>query len=138
MIATSCFRKRSYVKAGLTPVALTSKTPKSFSGRVFAALMPTPYMYTLLKNGKNDEFVQVYREQVLEWLDAEKIYTELDGSVLLTQETPSDVLVRRTVAQWLYEKTHHEIPEYDEHPEKSKRKSQSEKDITDSPIKGGE
>lgn len=55
------------------------------------------------KGLSEEEFEIVYREKVLNTLDAKKVYEDLDGAILLCYEKKGDFCHRHIVAKWLYE-----------------------------------
>lgn len=112
MILTSYFGKRSLKTTGLTPVAISLIVPKSFRGKKYTALAPTWDMLKLAYENNYDQFIEMYREQILDWLNPVKVYEELDGSVLLTHNNLFPFSHRFIVAQWLEDATGNPVKEF--------------------------
>lgn len=111
MILTSYFAKRSVKKSGLEPVAISLDVPKSYHGKRYMALAPTREMIKLAHDGKTEEYTKQYTEQILSWLDPQKVYEELDGCVLLCWEKSGSFCHRRLVAEWLEKNTGNKVNE---------------------------
>ena len=111
MIQTSYFAKRSVKNSGLTPVAISLSVPKGYKGKRYMELEPTQHMINLAHEGRTEEYTKLYQEQVLAWLDPQKVYEELDGSVLLCWEKAGEFCHRRLVAEWLEQGTGNKVTE---------------------------
>jgi uncharacterized protein (DUF488 family) len=60
-----------------------------------------------------DEYIEVYKKQVLDKLDPRQVYEELgENAVLLCWEKSSDFCHRHLVAQWFKENLNIEVEEY--------------------------
>lgn len=111
MILTSYFAKRSVKKSGLEPVAISLDVPKGYHGKRYMALAPTREMIKLAHDGKTEEYTKQYTEQILSWLDPQKVYEELDDCVLLCWEKSGSFCHRRLVAEWLEKNTGNKVNE---------------------------
>lgn len=111
MILTSYFGKKNLKKSGLAPVAISLIVPKTFRGKKYSALAPTWDMLKLAYENNYDQFVEMYYEHVLDWLDPEEVYQELDGSVLLTHNNLFPFSHRKLVAEWLSNGTGNKVNE---------------------------
>lgn len=107
MIYTSYYAKYK----GDNGVAVSKSIPKWFIGKACNKLMPTWDMIQSVKGCKSPELLKdavekykiSYRKLILNKLNPEKIYKELDGKVLLCYEKPGDFCHRHLIAQWLCE-----------------------------------
>ena len=85
-------------------VSVSLYTPKGVKIPVYKALTPTKELLTQLKaTGNTDAFYKAYREQVLNKLDSQKIYNELDGKVLVCYEKAGNFCHRNVIADWFKE-----------------------------------
>ncbi len=76
------------------------------------ALAPTREMIKLAHDGKTEEYTKQYTEQILSWLDPQKVYEELDDCVLLCWEKSGSFCHRRLVAEWLEKGTGNKVKEF--------------------------
>ena len=76
------------------------------------ALAPTKEMIQLASEGKTNEFASSYNEQILSWLDPKKVYSELDGCILLSCEKSGRFSHRKLVAEWLEQATGNKVLEF--------------------------
>ena len=111
MILTSYFGKKNLKKSDLVPVAISLIVPKSFHGLKCTALAPTFEMIKLDYENDYGQFITMYREQILSWLDPVKVYQELDGAVLLAHNTFFPFSHRFLVAEWLESGTGNKVNE---------------------------
>ena len=111
MIQTSYFANRAIREAGLRLVAISLDVPRGFQCERYPLLAPTRSMISLAHEGRTDEYTELYTSQVLSHLDAQKVYEELDGAVLLCWETAGKFCHRRLVAEWLEQATGEVVPE---------------------------
>ncbi len=109
MICTSSYREfrselfRSY------SISADKGKGSNYSGNSYVELAPKKAFWKLwrenigkISSEKNNLFyVEEYWKQVLSKLDPEKVYRELDYSVLLCHETHSEFCHRHLVAVWL-------------------------------------
>lgn len=111
MIQTSYFANRAIREAGLRLVAISLDVPRGFQCERYPLLAPTRAMISLSHECRTDEYTEQYTSQVLSHLDAQKVYEELDGAVLLCWETAGKFCHRRLVAEWLEQATGEVVPE---------------------------
>lgn len=100
---TSSFSKYS----GNNGVSIAGKAPVGFEGKQYKELAPKYWFFKKFKEGKMDEkgYTMAYRTEVLNRLDARKVYEELgEDSVLLCWEPKGEFCHRKLVADWLNEK----------------------------------
>lgn len=80
----------------------------SYEGDCYPALAPKLSFWTIWRNniGEKDElennrfYIEEFYKQVLSQLDAQKVYEEVDGSILLCYEPNTDFCHRHIVAAW--------------------------------------
>ena len=103
MVYTSYFASRKYDKDNAISIARWS--PKWFSGKTAPELFPPKDLLLRYKNGEvtNEEYIKVYKEQVLNKLDPTSIAKKLDGLVLLCYEKSGDFCHRHIISKWLNE-----------------------------------
>ena len=111
MIRTSYFANRAIRESGLRLVAISLELPRGFQCERYPALAPTRSMINLAHEGRTEEYTERYTSQVLTLLDAQKVYEELDGSILLCWEKAGKFCHRRLVAEWLKRATGEAVPE---------------------------
>ena len=111
MICTSYFAKRVIQESVLRLVAISLEIPRGFQCERYPALAPTRSMIKLEHEGRTEEYTERYTSQVLTLLDAQKVYEELDGSILLCWEKAGKFCHRRLVAEWLKRATCEAVPE---------------------------
>lgn len=109
MIHTSNFSK-----AGKYPntVSIARGTPHWFKRETYPDLFPTWTMINLHKKRLmfDKEYTDLYYN-ILNNLDAEKVYKELDNKVLLCWCAKDKFCHRRIVAEWLEEKLNIKVTE---------------------------
>jgi hypothetical protein len=97
MIFTSNFKI-----AGNLPqaVAISRGLPKGWQGRTYKPLAPP---WNLVKLADNEQFIKLYRTQVLDRLNAGQVLQELgmDDFLLLCWEAPGEFCHRLLVGAWL-------------------------------------
>lgn len=103
MIYTSYFASRKYDPEKSASIARWS--PKGYHGKTIPALFPPKPLLTDYKNGHvtEEEYRKIYKEQVLDKLDAGKTATTLDGLTLLCYEKSDHFCHRHIIADWLRE-----------------------------------
>ncbi|MBQ3447269.1 MAG: DUF488 family protein [Synergistaceae bacterium] len=111
MIRTSYFANRAVHESELCPVAISLDIPPGYHCNRYPALAPTRAMIKLAHEGRTEEYTEQYTFQILSRLDAQKVYEELDGSVLLCWEKAGKFCHRRLVAEWLELATGNEVKE---------------------------
>jgi len=97
MIFTSNFKTAEHLPQA---VAISRGTPRGWQGRSYKPLAPS---WDLVKIQDPQEFIRLYRAQVLDRLDAMMVVRDLGGDdfVLLCWEPPGEFCHRRVVAAWL-------------------------------------
>jgi uncharacterized protein (DUF488 family) len=97
MIFTSNFKIAGHLPQA---VAISRGIPRGWQGRTYKPLAPA---WTLVKLTDNEQFIRLYRAQVLDRLDAAEVLREMgaDNFVLLCWEPPGEFCHRRVVAAWL-------------------------------------
>lgn len=97
MIFTSNFKIAGHI---LQAVAISRGLPRGWRGRIYKALAPS---WALVKISDPKQFINLYRTQVLDRLDARRVIQDLgcDDFVLLCWEPPGEFCHRQVVAAWL-------------------------------------
>jgi hypothetical protein len=97
MIFTSNFKIAGHLPQA---VAISRGLPQGWRGRVYRPLAPS---WALVKISEPQQFIRLYRTQVLDRLDARQVLHDLGGDdvVLLCWEPPGEFCHRQVVAAWL-------------------------------------
>jgi len=97
MIFTSNFKIAGHLPQA---VAISRGLPRGWRGRVYRPLAPS---WALVKITDPQQFIRLYRTQVLDRLNAGQVLTDLGGDdfVLLCWEPPGEFCHRQVVAAWL-------------------------------------
>ncbi len=107
MIFTSNFKI-----AGNLPqaVAISQGLPRGWQGRRYKPLAPP---WNLVKTADPEQFVKLYRGQILNQLDARQVLQDLGGDdfVMLCWEPPGEFCHRLVVAAWLQKELGIEVHE---------------------------
>jgi len=99
MIFTSNFSKHG---TDSRACSISLYPPKFYVGKQYKNLAPTFWILSKYKRDHDeDAYIKSYYSEVLSKLDPEKIYKELDGSILLCYEKKEDFCHRFLVADWL-------------------------------------
>ena len=99
---------------GDNAVSIAAKCPHWFTGRQYKKLAPNYYTLLSYKNGEinEEQFTELYYAEVLNNLDAKRVYEELgENSVLLCWEKSGSFCHRHIVAEWLQNELGVEITE---------------------------
>lgn len=110
MIQTSYF-----YKAGKKPnaVSIALKSPFWFKGKQYPALAPTEELLEFWRETHDEEeYAKRYIKEVLSKLDPQRVYEDLDGSILLCWENSDQFCHRHIVAMWLEKNLGIEVPEW--------------------------
>ena len=100
MIYTSYFASRKYNES--IAVSISRGTPSWFTGKEYKLLAPSRDLLNGYKLGEiNDDIYTKEFNKYLSTLDAEKVYNDLDGKVLLCYEKTGKFCHRHLVAEWL-------------------------------------
>lgn len=98
MVLTSNFKI-----AGSLPqaVAISQGIPRGWQGRRYKDLAPS---WKLVKITDHEQFIKLYKAEVLSKLDPQKVIQDLGGDdfIMLCWEAPGEFCHRRVVAAWLY------------------------------------
>ena len=104
MIRTSCFKK-SKDEAHTVSIARTDFpwTIKGYKFKKYTPLLPSLSLIREWRAGKISKkvYTQRYYHETLNKLDPQKVYNDLDGTILLCHEPPGAFCHRRLVAKWL-------------------------------------
>lgn len=97
-----------FAKNGLHPygVSIAGACPPFFEGRQFKRLAPKYHFFLKYKeDGDESHYIECYRKEVLEVLDAQQVYDDLgSNAVLLCWEGKGKFCHRHLIADWFYEK----------------------------------
>jgi hypothetical protein len=88
---------------GENGVSIAGKCPTWFKGRQYKKLAPKLWFFQKYKEDGDEQFyIEQYQKEVLDKLDAQKVYEELGkDAVLLCWEAPGKFCHRNLVANWL-------------------------------------
>lgn len=110
IIYTSYFDNLQNIPKEIIPIAICGKSPDWYDGFEYKKLAPKlKFFQEWKKNRDNQYYINCFREQVLEQLNAENVYKELatlanaDACVLVCYEQPDEFCHRHLVATWLNE-----------------------------------
>jgi len=108
---TSYYFSNRIRKPGLNLIAVSNSYPRQLpwlkDARQYSKLCPG---WTLVKDYKkkrisSQNYVEIYREDILDKLDPEKVYNDLgENAVILCWEKPGRFCHRRLIADWLYDR----------------------------------
>lgn len=112
MIYTSYFEKlKELEKYNIIPISICGKAPDWYKGLQYKKLAPKyKFFMEWKKNHDNDYYIEHFRSEILDGLDAEIVIKELNYLVpnvngkdiaLICYEKPSDFCHRHLVAEWL-------------------------------------
>jgi hypothetical protein len=108
MIFTSNFHISGHLPQG---VAVSRGIPRGWQGRIYKPLAPS---WDLVKIQDPQEFIRLYRAQVLDRLEARQVVRELGGDdfLMLCWEPPGEFCHRRVVAAWLQKELGRVVEEF--------------------------
>jgi uncharacterized protein YeaO (DUF488 family) len=109
MIFTSNFKIAGHLPQA---VAICRGLPRGWSGRRYIALAPS---WQLVKGGLPfQDFIRLYRAEVLDRLEAARVLQDLGGDdfLMLCWEAPGENCHRQVVAAWLKKELGLEVPEF--------------------------
>ena len=108
---TSYYFSSRIREPGLNLVAVSNSYPRHLpwlkDARPYPKLCPG---WTLVKQYKRKEvswqnYVEIYREDILDKLDPEEVYHDLgEDAVILCWEKPGKLCHRRLIAEWFYDR----------------------------------
>jgi uncharacterized protein YeaO (DUF488 family) len=98
---------------GDNAVSISLSTPKWYQCKEYKKLAPTWELIKKYKSDRDEEYyIEHYYKNILNFLDAKKVYEELgENAVLLCWEKSGDFCHRRIVAEWLEKELKIEIKE---------------------------
>ncbi len=111
MIETSSFRR---AKGDRLCVAISAYVPRGYNGRRCKKLAPPYWLMRKCKSGEmtDEEFERLFKEHVLDKLDANEILAEIgNDAILLCWEKPGEFCHRTLVGAWLSEELGIEVKE---------------------------
>lgn len=114
MIKTSCFKKARDLPNVVSIARKDFPWPmKGYRFEKYPALRPSLELLRGWKDGTvtEAEYTGRYYEETLSKLDPQKVFSDLDGKVLLCHEPPGTFCHRRLVAEWLERSLHTRVPE---------------------------
>lgn len=107
MIKTSYFAKYK----GRNGISIALSSPRNFHGSSYPDLFPTWQLLRLYKQtGDKTAYTKAYMK-ILNKLDPQKVYKDLDNKTLLCWEKTGSFCHRKIVAQWIQDQLDIEIPE---------------------------
>jgi len=108
MIFTSNFKIAGHLPQ---TVAISRGLPRGWRGRVYRPLAPS---WALVKITDPQQFIRLYRTQVLDKLNAGQVLQDLGGDdvVLLCWEPPGEFCHRQVVAAWLLKEVGARVEEF--------------------------
>ena len=116
-IYTSYFAKASILrKAGIVPIGVALWPPRFFRGISMKQVAPRRYM--LDDRLTDEEYIRMYRNDVLRLVDARSFIQDLERAsrgmdvALCCFEKPGDFCHRHILAKWLNEQTGIEVSEF--------------------------
>ena len=116
-VYTSYFAKAAVLrKAGIVPIGIALWPPRFFRGISMKQVAPRRYM--LNDSLTDDEYISMYRNDVLRFVDAKSFIRQLEEAgrgmdvALCCFEKPGDFCHRHILAKWLNEQTGIEISEF--------------------------
>lgn len=116
-IYTSYFAKAAILrKAGIVPIGVALWPPRFFRGISMKQVAPKRYM--LNDSLTDEEYIGMYRNDVLRFVDAKSFILQLEEAgrgmdvALCCFEKPNEFCHRHILAQWLKEQTGVDIVEF--------------------------
>ena len=116
-IYTSYFAKAAILrKAGIVPIGVALWPPRFFRGISMKQVAPRRYM--LDDRLTDEEYIRMYRNDVLRLVDARSLIQDLERAsrgmdvALCCFEKPGDFCHRHILAKWLNEQTGIEVSEF--------------------------
>lgn len=110
MLYTTYFANLPTLALDITPVSICGKCPDGYKGLQYKKLAPKwEFFQQWKRNGDNHYYVRCFNEQVLDFLNADKVYEELvelaknTDIALVCYEKPEDFCHRHLVANWFRE-----------------------------------
>lgn len=117
-IFTSYYAKSKKLPNGLVRISIAGKAPVGYVGLEYKKVAPKyGFFMEWKKNKDNNYYIEHFNKEVLDLLDAHKVYSDLErlsngqDCVLLCYEKAGDFCHRHLVANWLNEKLNINIEE---------------------------
>ncbi len=100
-------------------ICISTGVPKWYIGPKYTDLNPgwsivneyKTNIKTLPAEEVQANYIKRYKTEVLDHLDVEKVYSDLEGKVMLCYESPGEFCHRRLVAEWIKEELDIDVPE---------------------------
>ena len=108
MIFTSNFKIGGHLSQA---IAISRGIPRGWQGRTYKPLAPA---WPLVKLTNYEQFIKLYRAQVLDRLDAMQVLQDLGGDnfLLLCWEAPGEFCHRLLVGAWLQKEVGVQVEEF--------------------------
>jgi len=106
-LKTSYFAKRGIPEEKRISISLYP--PAWFKGKRYPKLAPPKF---LVEMGVNKIYKEIYYKEVLNKLDAERVYEALKDKVILCFEKDRNTCHRAIVAEWIEKETGHKVEEW--------------------------
>lgn len=108
MIYTGNYKEFNNTKYNLYSISKDEGKDASYKGKCYLPLAPKESFFRVWKNNRNviDEiennkyYIKEFYHEILENLNPEEVYNELDGSILLCYEDSGEFCHRHIVAAW--------------------------------------
>lgn len=118
-IYTSYFAVMKKIPENIVRISICGGVPKWYDGLQYKKVAPKyGFFQEWKKNGDNNYYIEHFNKEVLDCLNAEQVYKDLerlsDGQdcVLLCYEKASDFCHRHLVADWLNKQLSIDVQEY--------------------------
>lgn len=105
---TTYFANVRNLPKGIVPISIAGKAPERWKGLEYKRLAPKFWFFKEWKENHDNEFyVRNYRREVLDNLDADKVWRELKALsqgapfALVCYEKPGDFCHRHLVSEWM-------------------------------------
>lgn len=120
-IYTSYYAKVRKIPEDIVRVSIAGKAPDWYTGLEYKNIAPKiGFFLEWKKNKDNNYYIEHYNTEVLENLNAKRVYLDLErlsngkDCVLLCYEKPNDFCHRHLVAEWLSHELSIEVSEWSE------------------------
>ena len=109
----------SKINSAMQLVSVAGKIPSNiqdrFGGKIktYRDLVPPSYLVWDYKNGKTckEDYTRIYKEKILNSLDASIVYRNLQDAVILCWERPEAFCHRHLIAKWIRDRLQIKIEE---------------------------
>lgn len=120
-IYTSYYAKAQKIPDNIVRISIAGKAPAGYTGLEYKNVAPKiGFFLEWKKNKDNNYYIEHYNTEVLENLNAKRVYLDLErlsngkDCVLLCYEKPNDFCHRHLVAEWLSHELSIEVSEWSE------------------------